>query len=116
MSDTAGAMAQGTYRSIELESLHRTQRYKLFMGSVVPRPIAFVSTLNANVAPFSNFVVVSTTASLLAFSVGSGADGARERSDEYDEKDILRNIHSNGEFVINTVPDTLAHQVEACAR
>lgn len=118
VSDTA--QSEDGYRSIRLESLHRTQRYKLFMGSVVPRPIALVSTLNAggkvNVAPFSNFVVVSTSAALLAFSIGSGDDGAREGSDQYDEKDTLRNIRANGEFVINTVPDTLAHQVEACAR
>ena len=122
MSDSAGAATRsgGGFRSIEVNSLHRTQRYKLFMGSVVPRPIALVSTLNAsgkvNLAPFSNFVVVSTTASLLAFSIGSGNDGAREGSDQFDEKDTLRNIRANGEFVINTVPDTLAQQVEACAR
>jgi flavin reductase (DIM6/NTAB) family NADH-FMN oxidoreductase RutF len=89
------------------------ERYKLFMGSVIPRPIAFVCSLNdsgrTNVAPFSNFMVVSAGASLLAFSVGSEA-AAGDR-----EKDTLHNVRQRGEFVINTVPATLAQQVQKCS-
>jgi flavin reductase (DIM6/NTAB) family NADH-FMN oxidoreductase RutF len=89
------------------------QRYKLFMGSVIPRPIAFVCSVNengkTNVAPFSNFMVISAGASLLAFSVGSEA-AAGDR-----EKDTLRNVRANGEFVINTVPEALAAQVQTCS-
>ncbi len=88
-------------------------RYKLFMGSVIPRPIAFVCSLNdagkTNVAPFSNFMVVSASASLLAFSVGSEAS-AGDR-----EKDTLHNVRQRGEFVINTVPVHLASQVQQCS-
>ncbi len=90
------------------------QRYKLFMGSVIPRPIAFVCSQNdygkTNVAPFSNFMVISAGSSLLAFSVGSEAS-ADER-----EKDTLRNVRATGEFVINTVPAGLAEQVQACSQ
>jgi flavin reductase (DIM6/NTAB) family NADH-FMN oxidoreductase RutF len=89
------------------------QRYKLFMGSVIPRPIAFVSSISENgkinVAPFSNFMVISAGASLLAFSVGSEAS-VNDR-----EKDTLRNVRANGEFVINTVPAALAAQVQTCS-
>lgn len=90
------------------------QCYKLFMGSVVPRPIAFVCSLNAagktNVAPFSNFMVVSSSEQLLAFSVGP------DNPDNPREKDTLRNIRERGEYVINTVPVELAHTVQKCSQ
>lgn len=88
-------------------------RYKLFMGSIVPRPIAFVSSLNdqgkVNLAPFSNFMAVSAAASLVAFSVGSEArPGERE-------KDTLHNVRAHGEFVINLASTDLAAQVQLCS-
>lgn len=89
------------------------ERYKLFMGSVIPRPIAFVCSQNdagkTNVAPFSNFMVISAGASLLAFSVGSEAAAGDK------EKDTLHNVRQRGEFVINTVPVGLAAQVQKCS-
>jgi flavin reductase (DIM6/NTAB) family NADH-FMN oxidoreductase RutF len=113
------ATLEGTSGSREFESLdpsaaNGAERYKLFMGSVIPRPIAFVCTRNAhgkiNVAPFSNFMVVSSSESLLAFSVGP------ESSDSPREKDTLRNARANGEFVINTVPMALAEKVQKCSQ
>lgn len=83
-------------------------RYKLLNGSVIPRPIAFVSTLNENgtlnAAPFSSFMIASVEAGYLAFSVGP--------SDR--PKGTLQNIERRREFVINTVPKELAHQVQIC--
>lgn len=102
------------FESIPLGPLDKKQRYKVLMGSVVPRPIALVSSLNAaggvNAAPFSNFMVVSTNPALLGVSIGSEgrADGT--------EKDTLRNVRANGEFVINTVPAALAETVQACGQ
>jgi flavin reductase (DIM6/NTAB) family NADH-FMN oxidoreductase RutF len=79
--------------------------YKILIGSVVPRPIAWVSTLSsggvANLAPFSFFNVVSSNPPMLAFSVGlkwDAADAARGIP-----KDTLLNVRDNGEFVVNIV-------------
>lgn len=84
------------------------ERYKLLNGSVIPRPIAFVSTLNANgavnAAPFSSFMIASVEAGYLAFSVGP--------SDE--PKTTLVNVVREREYVINTVPEELARQVQLC--
>lgn len=86
------------------------QNYKLLIGSVVPRPIAWVSTLSpegiANLAPFSFFTVVSRNPPMLAFSVGEGVE---ERAGTV--KDTLQNIRDNQEFVINIVTASLANEM-----
>jgi len=110
----AGIAAAGNFESLAPAQASGAQRYKLFMGSVIPRPIAFVCTLNAdgkvNVAPFSNFMVVSSSESLLAFSVGPDSSEAPR------EKDTLRNARAAGEFVVNTVPVALAGTVQKCSQ
>lgn len=78
--------------------------YPLLTSSVVPRPIAWVSTLSAdgvaNLAPYSFFSVSSSNPPVVQFtSVG--------------RKDSLRNIESTGEFVINLATEHLAEQVNA---
>lgn len=108
------ADAAAQFDSLVPSEASGSQCYKLFMGSVIPRPIAFVCSLNAqgktNAAPFSNFMVISSTEQLLAFSVGpDNADNPRE-------KDTLRNIRAQGEYVINTVPSDLAHTVQKCSQ
>ena len=86
------------------------QNYKLLIGSVVPRPIAWVSTLSsegiANLAPFSFFTVVSRNPPMLAFSVGEGVE---DRAGTV--KDTLQNIRDNQEFVINIVTALLANKM-----
>ena len=73
--------------------------YKLMIGSIVPRPIAFVSTINnqgqSNLAPFSYFNGVSSKPMCLAISVTAKPDGQ--------PKDTLRNILETKEFVVSTV-------------
>ncbi len=86
--------------------------YKLLIGSILPRPIAFVSTLSkdgiANAAPFSFFTVVSADPMLVCFSpMRRGSDGAK--------KDTLRNIEDTGQFVINIVSEGIASQMNQCA-
>ena len=70
------------------------QVYFLMTGLVVPRPIAWVSTVSPdgvrNVAPHSYFNVVSTAPPHIVFS-STG------------EKDTLRNVRASGEFVVNLV-------------
>lgn len=72
------------------------QAYKLMTGIVVPRPIAWVSTLNAegkvNLAPFSAFTFVSHDPPMVAISIGM-RDGQI--------KDTARNILERKEFVVN---------------
>jgi flavin reductase (DIM6/NTAB) family NADH-FMN oxidoreductase RutF len=80
--------------------------YKLLVGSIVPRPIAWVSTLSetgvVNLAPFSGFTFVSYRPPTLALSLGS-RDGK--------QKDTARNIKRSGEFVVNICDDSLMQQV-----
>jgi len=86
---------------------------KLLIGCIVPRPIAWVSTVGAdgvnNVAPFSFFMGVCNNPPTLAFSVGPRA-GASE-THPVGTKDTVRNLEATGDFVVNVVDDTLAEQM-----
>jgi flavin reductase (DIM6/NTAB) family NADH-FMN oxidoreductase RutF len=97
------------FERIRFDGMKFADRYKIFTGAVVPRPIAFVSSLNddgtVNAAPFSSFMIASVEAGYLAFSVGPSA---------VEEKETLRNVRRIGEFVINTVSEGLAEQVQLC--
>jgi flavin reductase (DIM6/NTAB) family NADH-FMN oxidoreductase RutF len=96
--------------SINVDTLSFSDQYNLLSGIVIPRPIAFVSTLNTDgsttAAPFSSFMIASVEAALLAFSVGPSDNPKR----------TLQNIQSNGEFVINMVHEKLANQVQFCGQ
>ncbi|MBS8263606.1 flavin reductase family protein [Mesobacillus boroniphilus] len=97
---------------IKTESLEWRDAYKLLQGSVLPRPIAFVSSQdengNANLAPFSFFTVISANPMMVCFSpMRRGTDGAK--------KDTLKNIESTKEFVINIVSEEFVQQMNDCA-
>ena len=81
-------------------NLNNNDRYKLVIGSIVPRPIAWVSTMdkagNLNLAPFSYFTAVCVDPMTLLFCPGWSS--VRDRM-----KDTLHNIRQIGEFVINIV-------------
>jgi flavin reductase (DIM6/NTAB) family NADH-FMN oxidoreductase RutF len=86
--------------------------YKLMVGVIVPRPIAFVSSISAdgvlNLAPFSFFTGISANPPVICFSpMVRSSDGAR--------KDTLRNIEATKEFVINVVSEDFASQMNVCA-
>lgn len=80
-----------------------SQNYKWLIGSILPRPIAWVSTLNEdgsnNVAPFSFFTAVSMKPMIIAFCplirVSTG-----------EKKDTLVNIERQKQFVINFVTES----------
>ncbi len=80
--------------------------YKLLIGCVVPRPIAWVSSLSddaiPNLAPFSFFMAVCNNPPTLAFSSGRRADK---------KKDTIHNIEYTQDFVVNMVDDALAEQM-----
>ncbi len=86
--------------------------YHLMNSIVLPRPIAFVSTLSPegvrNLAPFSYFMAVCANPPVIAFSpMIRGRDGSR--------KDTLTNILATGEFVVNIVSESLAAQMNQCS-
>jgi len=89
------------------DSLGPAAFYRLLTSVVVPRPIAWVSTLTAdgttaNLAPHSFFTVASTDPPVVQFtSVG--------------RKDTLRNIEATREFVVNLAPEPLFRQINETA-
>jgi flavin reductase (DIM6/NTAB) family NADH-FMN oxidoreductase RutF len=82
--------------------------YKLMIGLIVPRPIAFVSTVDAqgtrNLAPFSYFTGCSTNPPVVCFC-------AAVRSGPRPQKDTLHNIEATGEFVVNIVSEDFAEKM-----
>lgn len=86
--------------------LSEDEMYKLLTGSVVPRPIAWVSSKSKvgtlNLAPFSFFTVVSRNPPTLLISIGPGVN---ERKGSI--KDTLTNIRDVKEYIINIVPESL---------
>lgn len=80
--------------------------YKLMSGLIVPRPIAWTSTLSPdginNLAPFSFYMMITSTPPHIAISVGT-----RENR----TKDTLRNIRHTGDFVVNTVNADVGQQM-----
>jgi len=86
--------------------------YRLMISCIIPRPIAFVTTLSrdgiTNLAPFSFFNGVSSDPPVVSISVASKRDGSR--------KDTWRNIEETGEYVINVVVPELMDAVIIGAR
>jgi flavin reductase (DIM6/NTAB) family NADH-FMN oxidoreductase RutF len=98
------------------ENLSQADRYKLMIGAIVPRPIAWVSTVSpngrTNLAPFSFFCGVGSDPMTLLFCPANKPDGT--------EKDSLRNAKpiadgGTGEFVVNIVSDALKEPMAWCA-
>lgn len=83
---------------LDLESLAPPDLYRALSNVVVPRPIAFVSTLDpegrANLAPYSFFMLGGSAPPSLCVSPTLGRGG---------EKDTLRNVRATGEFVVSLV-------------
>jgi flavin reductase (DIM6/NTAB) family NADH-FMN oxidoreductase RutF len=86
--------------------------YKLLIGAVVPRPIAFVSTISAdgalNLAPFSFFTAASANPPVVCFCPMNRGPSALK-------KDTLRNIEETGEFVLNIVSEGFKEQMNLCS-
>ncbi len=86
--------------------------YKLLTASIVPRPIAWVSSVNAsgqpNLAPFSFFNAVCSSPPTVLFCTGI-------RGVDKSPKDTYHNIRDTGEFVINFVTEALAEAMNMTA-
>ncbi len=97
---------------IKPHTLQWQEAYKLMIGSILPRPIAFVSSLdeegNANLAPYSFFTAICAEPMLVCFSpMRKGKDGSK--------KDTLKNIENTKEFVINIVSEEFVEKMNDCA-
>ena len=97
----------------DLAQIPAADAYKLLVSTVVPRPIALVTTVDGegrvNAAPFSFFNAVSSVPPVVVLGVSPGDAGG----DGY--KDTERNIRDSGEFVVNLVDEALAQRMNICA-
>ena len=97
--------------SFDASDLTKEQSYKLLNGSIVPRPIAWVSTVSEdgvhNLAPFSWFNAVAVQPPTVAFSVGLD-------DPERGFKDTYVNLTASGECVINIVCAPAAAAMNIC--
>ena len=97
------------------DAMAPADKYKLLVGCVVPRPIAFVSTVDThgvpNVAPYSFFTAASANPPVLCF-----CPSIREPKNGLDaHKDTLANVRETGEFVVNIVSEDFADKMNAAA-
>lgn len=86
--------------------------YKLMIGSIVPRPIGWISSVNEagqpNLAPFSFFNAVCPNPPHVLFCPNI-------RGTDSSEKDTLHNVRRSGEFVVNLVTEALAEAMNQSA-
>lgn len=89
---------------IDPVGLDSREIHELMVGCVVPRPIAFVSTIGEdgvyNVAPFSFFTLLSMHPTVVGFAIGRKRGGSK--------KDTLVNIEFSRDYVINVVSEAIA--------
>lgn len=92
------------------KDISERDNYKLLIGSIIPRPIAFITTQNenniVNAAPFSFFNIVSSNPPMLSVSI-------QRKSGQL--KDTARNILETKQFVIHIVDDTNVEEVNKTA-
>lgn len=94
------------------DKLSKKQQYKFLSGSVIPRPIAWITTLTAdgktvNLAPFSFFSGVSNELPLLSIAI------LRQNGEM---KDSARNLLATKEAVIHIVDESLIHAMNQTSR
>ena len=100
---------------IDPATLSEDAAYYWQIATIVPRPIAWVSTLNedatANLAPFSFFTGVGSEPPTCLICVSR-----KGRTDPGAKKDTWLNIERTGELVINVVPDALADAMNVTSK
>jgi flavin reductase (DIM6/NTAB) family NADH-FMN oxidoreductase RutF len=99
------------YTHLTPKELTPREVYKLMIGCVVPRPIAWITSVdehgNGNLAPFSYFNGVSSDPAVISVSFSYHPDRPEQR------KDTLRNIRATEEFVVNVVTEDVAAAMHA---
>ena len=98
ISDTVG---------FDLREMPSGDAYRLVTSVVVPRPIAWVTTLGddgvTNAAPFSFFNLLGSTPPIVGIGVGYKRNG--------EPKDTARNAVARGEFVVSLVDEASAERM-----
>ncbi|MTH65654.1 flavin reductase family protein [Paracoccus shanxieyensis] len=111
MQEQTAAPPQSDFTRFDFADLSARDRYKLLIGAVVPRPIAWVTTVDrqgrVNAAPFSFFNVLSADPAILAIGV--------ENHDDLRFKDTGHNIRETGEFTVNIVDHANLHPMNVTA-
>ncbi len=102
----------GDFTCIERDALDTETAYRLLVGCVVPRPIAWITTVDGqgrvNVAPFSSYNYVATSPPMLAVNIALRAgDGVM--------KDSARNILASREFVVNVATEATMDEMHLSA-
>ena len=96
--------------TVDASALDTTSAYRLIIGCVTPRPVAWVTTIDAegrvNAAPFSSYNYVAHSPPMLAINIG-----LREGR----LKDTARNIVATGEFVVNVATEANLDLMHACS-
>jgi len=96
--------------SIDPASLSERENYKFLIGSIIPRPIAFVTTKSKegvlNGAPFSYFNIVTSNPPMISLSI--------QRSSGR-QKDTARNILESKEFVVHIVDEQNVEKINKTA-
>lgn len=97
-------------KKIDPKQLSERENYKFLIGSIIPRPIAFVTSMSeegvVNAAPFSFFNIVSSNPPMISVSV-------QRKKGEL--KDTARNIRANEQFVVHIVDAENVKQVNETA-
>lgn len=100
-----------SHTHFDFAKLTERERYKLLIGTVIPRPIALVTTVSrdgrANAGPFSFFNVLTHDPAIVAIGIENYADMRF--------KDTARNIRETGEFTVHIADNALVDQMEICA-
>lgn len=95
-----------------VDQLSEREVYKLLVNTVMPRPIALVTTQDTqgqlNAAPFSFFNVMGSDPPVIAL----GLEGSAANSDSL--KDTTRNIEANGAFVVNLIDESMVNAMTVC--
>ncbi|WP_029873375.1 flavin reductase family protein [Rhizobium leguminosarum] len=96
--------------SFDFKQLSERERYKLMIGTIIPRPIALVTTIDENgrinAAPFSFFNCLSADPPILAIGVENNADMSF--------KDTGHNIRMTEVFTVNIVSFAIAEAMHVC--
>ena len=95
---------------IDFSAITEYQRYKLMASLIVPRPIALITTVNAqgvvNAAPFSMFNMLGEEPPIVMVSISRLQDG--------ELKHTAQNIVANREFVVHIADEAMAQQMHRC--
>jgi flavin reductase (DIM6/NTAB) family NADH-FMN oxidoreductase RutF len=97
--------------AFDFAELTARERYKLLIGTVIPRPIAFITTVSADGVPnagsFSFFNILTHDPAVMAVGIEYKPDGT--------PKDTAANILATGEFTVHISDHALVNQMEICS-